>query len=130
MEKDWRYNITHIGDTFVDSLRAVIDIASGSASGVVIGYHLNKIDKKKGKMATHIGERVIEMKKDDHDLLSYDEQMVTLFTDLDELLTARDHYLKEREEIKQRVKRRVKRYGIVFEPKTTGAEEDMEPVLE
>jgi hypothetical protein len=118
MEKDWKYKIEHVGDLVADWIEAAIDAASGSVSGVVIGYHIQKIDKKKGKMATRIGGRVIEMRKDNPDLLSYDEQMVTLFTDLDELLTARDHYLKEREEKKQRVKR----CGVIFEPEDTAAE--------
>jgi hypothetical protein len=118
MEQDWRYKLSHMGDKVADCLESVIDLASGGVSGVVIGYHIHKIGRKTGKVATQIGNRVIEMRKEDPNLLSHDAKMVEIFTDLDELQDARDRYVKEREEIKQRRKSRVERYGVVLEPET------------
>jgi len=121
MEKDWRYKIEHVGDKVADCIESVIDLASGGVSGVIIGYHIHKIDRKTGKVATRIGERVIEMRKDDPDLLSDDARMVEIFTDLDELQNARDRYVKEKDDIKQRRKRQDRRYGVAFEPETAEA---------
>jgi vacuolar-type H+-ATPase subunit I/STV1 len=119
MKKEWRYKIERIGDAFAECVEDVIDLASGSASGVVIGYHIHKINRKTRKVATRVGERVIEMRRDDPDLLSYDAKMREIFADLDELQKVRDKYVKEREEIKQRRKHRVKRYGAIFEPEAS-----------
>ena len=121
MEKDWRYKFEHVGDLVADYIESTIDLTSGGVSGVVIGYHIHKIDRKTKKVATRIGSRVIEMRRDDPDLLSYDAKMMEIFTDLNELQDARDRYVREKEEIKERRKHRVKRYGVVFEPEATEA---------
>ena len=88
---------------------------------MIIGYHIQRIDKKTKRVATRIGERVIEMRKDTPDLLSHDEEMVGIFTGLDKLLTARKKYVKERKAIKDRRKRRPRRYGVVVEPEAAKA---------
>lgn len=119
MEKDWKYEFEHVGDRVADCMETVIDLASGGISGVIIGYHIHKIDRKTRKVATRIGARVIEMRIDEPDLLSHDEKMVEIFTDLDELQGTRGRYVKEREEIRERRKRRVKRYGVILKPETT-----------
>ena len=121
MEKDWRYKFEHVGDRVADYIDSVIDLASGSVSGVVIGYHIHKIDKKTRKVATRIGERVIDMRKDEPALLSYDTKMMEIYTDLDQLQEARDKYVKEKEEIKERREHQVKRYGVVLKPEPAKA---------
>ena len=121
MKKKWRNEIERIGDTFTECIEDVIDLASGSATGVVIGYHIHKIDRKTRKVASRIGTRVIEMRRKDPDLLSYDTKMRTLFTGLDALQDDRDKYVREREEIAKRRKRRIKRYGVVVKTETSGA---------
>ncbi|MEE9503551.1 MAG: hypothetical protein V3V90_00335 [Thermodesulfobacteriota bacterium] len=121
MEKDWRYKFEHVGDRVADCIDSVIDLTSGSISGVVIGYHIHKIDKKTRKVATRVGTRVIEMRQDDPDLLSDDAKMMEIFTDLDQLQESRDNYVKEKEEIKERRKNQAKRYGVVYEPETAKA---------
>ena len=118
MEKDWRYKVSHVGDKVADGLESFFDLTSGGVSGVIIGYHIHRIDKKTRRVATRIGERVIEMRKGDPNLLSHDANMVEIFTDLDELQDTRGNYVEKREEIKQRRKSRVKRYGVVLEPET------------
>jgi hypothetical protein len=120
MKKKWRDEIERIGDTFAECVEDVIDLASGSATGVVLGYHIHKIDRKTRKVASRIGKRVIEMRRNNPDLLSYDTKMRALFTGLDALQDDRDKYVKEREEIAKRRKRRVKRYGVMVETETSG----------
>ncbi|MEE9503555.1 MAG: hypothetical protein V3V90_00355 [Thermodesulfobacteriota bacterium] len=120
MKKKWRDEIERIGDTFAECVEDVIDLASGSATGVVLGYHIHKIDRKTRKVASRIGKRVMEMRRNNPDLLSYDTKMRALFTDLDVLQGDRDKYVKEREEIAKRRKRRVKRYGVMVETETSG----------
>lgn len=87
---------------------------------MVLGCHIHKIDRKMRKVASRIGKRVLEMRRDDPNLLSYDTKMRALFTDLDVLQENRDKYVKERKEMVQRRNRRVKRYGVMVVTEASG----------
>lgn len=104
MNSDWRYNLQHMGDRFVCLIEAVTDAAMGSVTGVTLGYHILKTDKRKTGLYSCLGERVVELREDDPDLLSDDEKMQELFGEYDTVKETLDAYINEKEEIKKRIR--------------------------
>lgn len=102
MSNDWRYKFQHAGDLFVGMFEATVYAARRSAANIVIDYQVNTLDKKKDKVATQIGNRVVEMRKDSPQLLSYDPQISVFYEELDLLQERIDERLDEKKEMQER----------------------------
>ena len=110
MNDDWRYKIQHAGDLFVGMFEATVYAARRSAANIVIDYQVNTLGRKKTKVATQIGNRVVEMRQDDPELLTYDPQISEFYEELDLLQESIDSRLDEKQEMKERWDSMVNRF--------------------
>ncbi len=125
MKKGFRFKIEHMGDIVADVIETIVDTARCRATGVIVGYHVHQIDKKQRHVVTKIGERVVEIKKDDPDLFDQDDRMSTLFADYDELQSLHDKNIARKNAARQQAKQKEKRYQGDSDEEFNGAE--MEP---
>jgi hypothetical protein len=102
MSNDWRYKFQHAGDLFVGMFEATVYAARRSAANIVIDYQVNNLGRKKDKVATQIGNRVVEMRKDSPELLTYDPQISDFYEELDLLQERIDERLDEKQEMQER----------------------------
>ncbi len=100
MSNDWRYTIQHAGDLFVGMFEATVYAARRSATNIVIDYQVSDLGRKKSKVAAQIGNRVIEMRKEEPELLIYDPQISQFYDELDLLQEHIDERLDEKQEMK------------------------------
>lgn len=86
MGKGFRYTMEHIGDIFVEKLAKGFSCLKSSTQGILSAYDLHELKKKKRKIQTEIGERMVEVKENhpQSDVFR-DEELVRLFASLDEL---------------------------------------------
>lgn len=81
--KDLRYKVEHIGDSFAGLIGNVSDAAKASAKGVILTYDIRQVARKKERLISAIGARVVQLNKEDSSL-SQDEQTRGLLAQLDE----------------------------------------------
>lgn len=103
MGNEWRYKLQHAGDLFVDALETTISAARRSASYIVIGLEIHDLKKKRLKIATDIGERIIDIRADDPNFMAYDEKISTYYQNLDEV----NYHLAECQEKKENRRQRL-----------------------
>ena len=100
MDKGLRYNIEHIGDTFIDVIIKASDAARTSAKGIVLTYDLNDLKRKRREIVRGIGERLVQLRKDAPGLnIAADEEMTRLLSEFDRTekeIEAAERELKER----------------------------------
>ena len=99
MGKGLRYNIEHIGDTFVGGIMKASDAAKTSARGIVLTYDLNDLKKKRQGIVHKIGERLVQLRNDNPDLnIAEDEEMPNLLSESDRIKKEIEAAEKELEE--------------------------------
>jgi hypothetical protein len=101
MSNDWRFKIQHAGDLFVGMIEATVYAAKRSAAYIVIDYQVSSLGRKKTKVAGLIGNRVVEMRQDNPELLSYDPMISEFYDELDVLQERIDESLDEKQRMKE-----------------------------
>ena len=105
MGQGWRFKLKHVGDAFADMIEATVVAAQRSAAGIVIDLQLFDLEKKKGKVAARIGNRVIEMRGADPDFLVYDAFISECYEELDLLLDRIEACHEDKKTARERLRR-------------------------
>jgi hypothetical protein len=99
MGHEFRYNIQHMGDIFIDYLEKGIRCVKSSTRGVTLTYNIHELKKKKGKLIRKIGAAITEIRKRSPELDVFsDETIMELFSKLDCIEESIEGCTKEREE--------------------------------
>ena len=97
-QRDFRYKMEHIGDIFMDHMESVCRGIRSSVAGIGLTYDIHQLRKKRGKMVTRIGERVVAVRKEDPSLnLGTDEAALALFSEYDRIQEKLEADIMERE---------------------------------
>lgn len=64
MAFDWRYNLTHIGDTFIGLVNHTADAALGCSKTIFLTYDIKMLQRKKDLESGSIGARVTALIKE------------------------------------------------------------------
>jgi hypothetical protein len=64
MAIDWRYNLKHIGDNFIDLVHHTVDAAMGSSKTIFLTYDIKVLQRKKDLVSGSIGARVAVLIKE------------------------------------------------------------------
>lgn len=64
MAFDWRYNLKHIGDNFIDLVHHTADAATGSSKTIFLTYDIKMLQRKKDLISGSIGARVAVLIKE------------------------------------------------------------------
>ena len=64
MAFDWRYNLKHIGDNFVDLVHHTVDAATGCSKSIFLAYDIKLLQRKKDLASGSIGARVAALIKE------------------------------------------------------------------
>lgn len=111
MERDFRYKMEHMGDLFVEMLedlgKSITGRVGGCFTGVIVTRNIHGLEKKRQTIVYHIGERLLEIRKDDVDLLNTDERMAVLFSEVDNLDGNLDGLIREREKRLDRIRGKI-----------------------
>jgi hypothetical protein len=110
MGNNWRFTLQHLGDRFADMVEATVVAARRSAASIVIDFQIKDLTKKRGKVAAKIGNRIIEMRDENPDLLSYDEFITSCYDELDTLLDRIDACYDEKQQAKAKLRRILNRF--------------------
>lgn len=98
MEKDCRYKLEHMGDSFVEMLAKVSCASKSSARGVVLTYDIRQLTKRKEALIREMGMRVAQIGKDNPSL-AQDEKIIELLGRLDETDKRLSSYIGERQQL-------------------------------
>ena len=120
MEKDFRYKLQHMGDSFVGLLQDVGGAAADSAAGMMDAFEAWQVKGKQKKKVMEIGEHAVRLRNEQPGLFE-DEEILVVFKDYDELQGAIDDFVKKRDERSARAKARF------FKGDDPGAETAGEP---
>lgn len=113
MERDLRYKVEHVGDLFVESLEEIGRAIkkrfgfAGGFRGVTITHDIHKLERKKMQVVFRVGERVLEIRREDPGLFSSDQPMTVIFSELDTLDGNLDALIKERENRLDRIRGKI-----------------------
>lgn len=72
MAFDWRYNLKHIGDSFIDLVNHTADAALGSSKTIFLTYDIKVFQRKRDLISGSIAARVAELIKEGATNLSTD----------------------------------------------------------
>lgn len=105
MEKDFRYKLQHMGDSFVGLLQDVGGAAADGAAGVKDAFETWQVRGRQKKKIMELGRHAVRLRKEQPDLFE-DEEILVVFKDYDELQDAIDGFVRKREERAARAKSR------------------------
>jgi len=157
MERDFRYKIEHMGDSVADLLekvpsaikvsfdfmkkfpatakkpmsmiKKVSKSAKDSARGVILTYDIHDLKKKRKKLIKKIGNRLLELRKEDTELnVANDETLISYFSNIDKVESQLNEDTKERHEMLYPAERIAK--SLPEETKETTPEETKETTEE
>ncbi|HIJ90575.1 MAG: hypothetical protein OEV89_07385 [Desulfobulbaceae bacterium] len=124
MEGDLRYKVEHVGDLFVESLeefgRAIKRRFSfcgniGTFRGVAITRDIHKLERTKMQVVYRVGERVLEIRREDPALFNADQPMTAIFSELDTIEGNMDTLIKEREQRLDRIRGKIEATKVEVE---------------
>ena len=99
MENSFRYKMQHVGDIIVGYFDKGCGTVKSRTLGVTITYQIHELNKKRQKLCTKIGDRLVEVKKTSpEETVFEDEKLVKLFAKLKELDDRIEARKKERED--------------------------------
>lgn len=91
MKKGVRYEIQHVGDSFVSLVVKVSRSAMESAKGVVRTYDIHNLRRKKKKIARSLGERLVTIGTESPELdVSQDNVIKEIFSELHDIQEGMD----------------------------------------
>ena len=85
MRQDRRYQLQHLGDTFVDAVSSVATSARQHAKNVVLTYDLRALQKKKTQCLSLIGGRIVQVRRAGLADLTRDDVLVEMIDDVGQI---------------------------------------------
>ncbi len=99
MEKDFGYNMRHIGDNFVDKVEYLGCFIKRPIRGIVLTYNIDELKKEKDKIIKRMGTRLVAIRnKGSEQNIFNDDIMKKLFDSFDTIQNKIDDSIKERKE--------------------------------
>ena len=99
MEKDFRYNMLHIGDNFVDRVKSLGRLVKSPIRGIVLTYNIDELKKEQDKLIKRMGTRLVAIrKKGSEQNIFNDAIMKKLIDSFDTVQNKIDAGIKERKE--------------------------------
>jgi len=99
MEKDFRYNMRHIGDNFVDKVEYLGRFIKSPIRGIVLTYNIDELKKEKDKIIKKIGTRLVAIRKKGLEQNVFNDDIIKKnFVSFDTIQDKIDDSIKERKE--------------------------------
>jgi hypothetical protein len=96
MSFDWRYNLKHIGDNFVDLVHHTVDAATGCSKTIFLTYDIKMYQRKKDLASGSIGARVTALIKEGVTDFSKDAMLAEHIATLNNIEKDLDGYMSEK----------------------------------